>query len=152
MLLIPQYEYRLERLSEKLRLADAVTPRLLAEVVEIRPGASKHGGSAARLDTLAKSAAWTDWSLELLRLGLPTWHLRRLVYEDGVWFCSLSEQPNLPLALADAVEATHEDLPLAILSAIVEARRKSMKPQLEYRSVPHVRHAQCHAICCDNFA
>jgi hypothetical protein len=153
MLLIPQYEERLEGLSEKLRLADTVTPDLLAEVVvELCPQAARHFARTVRLNNLAKSAAWTDWSLELIRLTLPNWHLRRLAYEDGIWFCSLSEQPHLPLALGDAAEATHEDLPLAILSAIIEARRTGIAPQLEYRSVPHVRPAQGHPVCCDNFA
>jgi hypothetical protein len=153
MLLIPQHENRLERLSEKLRLADSVTPDLLAEVVvELCPQAARHSAWTARLNNLAKSAAWTDWSLELIRLALPNWHLRRLASEDGIWFCSLSERPHLPLALGDAAEATHEDLPLAILSAIVEARRTGITPQLKDRSVPHVLPAQGHAICCDNFA
>jgi hypothetical protein len=153
MILIPQCEERLEGLSEKLWLADTVTPDLLTEVVtEICPQAARHSAWTARLNNLAKSAAWTDWSLELIRLALPNWHLRRLAYEDGIWFCSLSERPNLPLPLGDVAEAKHEDLPLAILSAIVEARRTRIAPQLEYRSVPHVRPAQGHAICCDNFA
>jgi hypothetical protein len=153
MLLIPQPWDRLERLSERLRLAERVTSGLLAEVVaEICPQADKQVGWTTRLHHLAKADAWTDWSLELIKLALPTWRLRRLAHEDGVWFCSLSEQPNLPLALADAAEATHEELPLAILSAMVEARRRRIAPRLEYRSVPNVRPTQGQAICCDNFA
>jgi hypothetical protein len=50
-------------------------------------------------------------------------------------------------------EASHESLPLAILSAFVDARRQSL-PAGEGRpkSVPQVRPTQAYAICCDNFA
>jgi hypothetical protein len=153
MLLIPQYEERLERLSARLRLADAATPVLLSETVaEVCPEVCNSRGSAARLDNLEKATAWTEWSLELIRLGMPAWQIRRLVHEDGIWLCSLSKHPNLPLVLDDVAEVAHENLPLAVLSAMVEARRKGIMPRLSHKVVPHIHPAQGHAICCDNFA
>jgi hypothetical protein len=40
-----------------------------------------------------------------------------------------SRHPNLPLSLDDSAEGTHDDLPLAILRALVEALRVSMAQQ-----------------------
>ena len=57
--------------------------------------------TAARIDQLIEARAWNDAALALVELELPAWKLRRLVYEDGEWHCSLSRQPNLPVALED---------------------------------------------------
>jgi hypothetical protein len=65
-------------------------------------------GKAARIDQLIDAGAWNDAALALIELELPAWKLRRLVYEDGEWLCSLSRQPNLPLALDDTADARHE--------------------------------------------
>src|SRR5262249_969703 len=67
-----------------------------------------------------------DAALALLELELPQWKLRRLIYEDGEWHCSLSKHIELPVELDDAAEANHDSLPLSILSALVEARRHSL--------------------------
>jgi hypothetical protein len=50
---------------------------------------------------LIKIGAWVDIALTLIELELPGWKLRRLIREDGEWFCSLSQQPNLPATLDD---------------------------------------------------
>src|SRR6476659_10952614 len=81
--------------------------------------------TAARIDQLIEARAWDDAALALIELELPAWKLRRLVYEDGEWLCSLSSHPNLSVALDDTVDARHEVLPLAILSAFIEARRRA---------------------------
>jgi len=52
--------------------------------------------------------------------------------------------------LDDAIDAHHEVLPLAILSAFLEARRDSAARKNQ--TVPQVRSAPAHAVCCDNFA
>ena len=62
-------------------------------------------GEASRIGRLIEAGAWSDAALTLLELELPAWKLRRLVYEDGEWFCSLSKQPNLPVAIDDTREA-----------------------------------------------
>lgn len=78
-----------------------------------------------RILQLAATGAWTDATLALLELEQPQWKLRRLVHEDGEWFCSLSRRPDLPIELDDAAEAHNELLPLAILDALAEAREKN---------------------------
>ena len=64
--------------------------------------------------------AWTDAALALIELELPQWRVRRLAYDDGEWYCSLSRGRELPDWLDQPVEGRHADLALAILSAFVE--------------------------------
>jgi hypothetical protein len=112
----------------------------------------KRAGKAAQIEQLIEAGAWDDAALAPIELELPAWKLRRLVYEDGEWLCSLSRQPNLPVALDDTADASHEVLPLAILSAFVEARRRaSATRETSFQIVPPVRRSAGYAICCDNF-
>ena len=157
MLSDPKYGDRLNRLTEQLRLAPALTADLASNVVADActriPVLNKAGKATRRLDQLIEAGAWSDAALALIELELPAWKLRRLVYEDGEWFCSLSKQPNVPVALDDTADACHEVLPLAILSAFVEARRKtSAMRKTSSPTVPQVRPTSGYAICRDNFA
>jgi len=157
MLSDPKYEDRLDRLTEQLRLAPALTADLVSNVVvgacSRLPVLNRAEEATRRLDQLIEAGAWSDAALALIELELPAWKLRRLVYEDGEWLCSLSKQPNLPVALDDTADACHEVLPLAILSAFVEARRKtSAVREPSSPTVPQVRPTSGYAICCDNFA
>jgi hypothetical protein len=113
---------------------------------------SGRAGRAERVDQLIEAGAWTDAALALLEAALPAWKLRRLDYEDGEWHCCLSRQPGLPVEIDDTADACHELLPVAIIHALDEARRKtgSCKP---YASVaPSVRRNAGYLHCCDNFA
>jgi hypothetical protein len=107
----------------------------------------------SRIDRLMEAGAWTDAALALIELELPLWKLRRLVYENGAWFCSLSRQPNLPAELDETADASHEVLPLAILHAALEAQRKAgIGRNTRALTVPQVPKASRQAVCCDNFA
>ena len=149
------HEQHLRDLDEQLRSARAVTPGLMTDVIAgaclrfpAHPSATK-----ARVTRLIESGAFCDAALALLALELPQWTLRRLVYEDGEWTCSLSRQVGLPAELDEMAEAHHESLPLAILSAFVEARHRGFTAgEARPNSVPQIRPAQGYAICCDNFA
>jgi len=155
MLFDPKYE-PLDALEEQLRRAHALTPDLISNVIAdacTRLPVLKRAGKAARIDQLIEAGAWSDAALALIELELPAWKLRRLVYEDGEWLCSLSRQPNLPVALDDTADASHEALPLAILSAFVEVRRRiSAMRGTSLQTVPRVRLTSGYAICCDNFS
>lgn len=145
----------LDRLDDELRLAPALAPELLRKVMEsagARLLSLRQSGKAARLDGLIEAGAWTDAALALIALEMPTWTVRRVIHEDGEWLCSLSRQPNLPITLDDAAEASHEVLPLAILRAVVEARRRSGAEPQTISAVPQVRQTLDQSICCDNFA
>jgi hypothetical protein len=155
LLLIPRPEDRLERLVAKLKLAEAATPDLIAEIISESCNRllsqNRAGSDRQRFGRLMQLSAWTDLALLLISLELPQCSLRRLVQEDGVWHCSLSEQVAMPLALDDTADAVHENLPLAILSAFVEACCMSAVGPAEAREVPRVSVHLGVAACCDNF-
>ena len=155
MLFNPKNEDRLDRLAYQLRSAPALTPELISNVIA---DACTHlpvlNRAAVRIDRLIGAGAWSDAALALIDLELPAWKLRRLVYEDGEWHCSLSKQLNLPVELDETADASHEVLALAILSAFFEARRRtSAARETGLPAVPHVRATSDNAVvCCDNFA
>ena len=136
-------------LEERLRRAHALTPDLMSDVITKACTQATH---QARVNQLIEAGAWTDATLAMVELELPSWNLRRLVREDGEWLCSLSKQPNLPLALDDTAEASHQVLPLAILGALLEARRQTeAMRETGSQAVPQVRPTSGYAVCCDNF-
>jgi hypothetical protein len=105
-----------------------------------------------RLMHFAKIGAWTEAAFLLIALELPLWRVRRLVYEDGEWLCSLSNQPNLPIALDDCVEATHEVLPIAMFCAFVEARRRRNAVHEKVSTVSQIQQPWPeHIVCCENY-
>jgi hypothetical protein len=150
---------RLVDLQDRLRGAQAVTPDLMAEIVAgactrlAMPGCAP---KAAKIDRLIELEAWTEAALALCEFELPQWRLRRLVCEEGYWLCSLSKQWNLPAWLGDSAEARHESLPLAILSALIEAcQGAEPSPGPAVGSVPLCgtkSGSPVEVMCCDNFA
>jgi len=143
-------------LNDRLRGADVVTADLISEIIgetcqrfpPIRPTEK-----TARIERLIRSDAWMDAALALIDLELPQWQVRRIAYDEGEWHCALSRQRELPEWLDQSIETHHEDLPLAILSAFVEAGRVSTPRKRT--SVPLVRpdaDLLCIPVCCDNFA
>jgi hypothetical protein len=149
------YAVHFDRLDEEIRVAPEPALDLFAKIIAgicTRVPVLSKSRTATRIDRLIESAAWTDAALALIELELPPWKIRRLVCENDKWLCSLSQQPNLPPEIDDTVEASHDVLPLAILSAIVEARRRNSaacQPTLVDRQPWST---QAEIICCDNFA
>jgi len=108
---------------------------------------------AVQIDEMLKAGAWTDVSLAVIAYELPAWKVRRLFYDEGEWFCSLTRQRHLPAELDDTVDARHECLPLAILAAFLEARQQAASLRTDpARSVPHVGRQQEIPVICENFA
>ncbi len=136
-------------LDDRLRDAPAVTADLISEIIG-KPSRR----FPARIERLIESGAWTDAVLALLELELPQWQLRRLAYDEGEWHCALSRRRGLPEWLDDqSIESHHVGLPLAILSAFVDARRKSAPASRT--SVPAASRAAnplYEPANCDNFA
>ena len=142
-------------LQEQIHHARTVTPELMADVMaRACPRLQAQNRTAkAKVVGLIDAGAFTDAALTLLELELPHWKLRRLIREDDEWHCSVSRQLGLPAELDDMAEGEHESLPLAILSAFIEARRHRVSAaQNRPESVPQIRPTQGYAICCDNFA
>lgn len=145
----------LDRLDEAVRFAPKPTRDLFAKIVAsacTRVPILTQSGKATELGRLVESAAWADAALVLVELELPDWRLRRLICEDGVWLCSLSRQPNLPAALDDTADGSHEVMPLAIVRAFVQARRMAVAAPRSAASVPTVEPSAAEFVCCENFA
>jgi hypothetical protein len=110
------------------------------------------GQALTHIVRLAEIGAWTEAIFALIKAELPLWTVRRLVYENGEWLCSLSRQPNLPTTFDDCAEATHEVLPLAMLCAFVEACRRGHMAQDFVSAVPQVAAPSAnYIICCENY-
>jgi hypothetical protein len=154
MLHDPKRQERIDGLEARLRRAHRVTPELMSEVLaEACPRFAAAGAVArAKVNKLIDSAAWMDAAVAVLEIELPQWKLRRAVYEDGEWLCSLSREPWLPLCLDDLVETSHAVLPLAILAALVEARHATTVRGGKPATVPRVSRVSASAMCCDNFS
>jgi hypothetical protein len=149
-------ERRLDELQAELGRAQAGSAWLMSKVADACgrtvPGVSARG----RIDRLIAVEAWTEAALALAELESPRWKLRRLIWDDGNWICLLSSQWKLPDWLDDQVEFRHESLPLAILGALVAARRcgETAAAMATARSVPRcpIELKDGTIISCDNFA
>jgi hypothetical protein len=137
----PNLEMGLRELQGHLARARTITPELIIDVIAracLRFGA-QNPTAKVRLLCLIESGAFVDATLGLIELDLPHWKLRRLMFDDGEWNCSLSKQLELPIELDEMAEGSHEDLPLAILSAVIEARCSSLTANEERpKTLPQV--------------
>jgi hypothetical protein len=149
------YVVLLDRLDDELQAAPEAAREVFAKIIGSAcsriPVLSK-SGKTARMERLIESGAWTDTAIALTESEMPGWKLRRLVYENGEWFCSLSRQPNMPADLDDSADAAHQVLPLAILRAFVEARRRGKVATDAAPGIPQLQPAAGGIVCCDNFA
>jgi hypothetical protein len=125
MLFDPKHGQYLGTLEVELRRARGLTPELVSEVMAQACGCfAPHEDAATRgIGRLIEAGACVDAVLALIALALPQWKLRRVLYEDGEWHCSLSRQPQLPIELDEVAEGSHEALALAVLIAFLNARR-----------------------------
>jgi hypothetical protein len=142
-------------LSDRLRDAQAVTAELLSEIIgETCRRFPSMGQTAktARIERLIGSGAWTDAAFALIDLELPLWQVRRIAYDEGEWHCALSRERELPDWLDRAIETHHADLPLAILSAFVDAQRiTAPSSRTSVPAVPRDANPIYEPVCCDNF-
>ena len=143
-------------LSERLRDAHAVTTELISDVIGEACRRFPSVGQTqktVRIEQLIASEAWTDVALALIDLELPLWQVRRIAYDESEWYCALSRERELPDWLDRSIEARHANLPLAILSAFVDAQRISMpKSMASVPIVPRDANPLYEPVCCDNFA
>jgi hypothetical protein len=114
-------------------------------------GALDRANGIAHIHRLIADRAWTDAALALLALELPQWKLRRLVCEDGEWFCSLSMRLDCPAELDEPAEAHNAELPLAIVQAAMEAWERSHAASSGQLRVPSIAQRPAPMLCCDNF-
>jgi hypothetical protein len=143
-------------LGDRLHDAPAMTAELLSDVIREacwRFPPIRRTEKSARIERLINSSAWTDAALALIDLELPQWQVRRIVYDEGEWHCALSRQRELPDWLDSCIETQHADLPLAILSAFVDAQRVSVPSvKTSVPTAPNAAKPLYEPVCCDNFA
>ena len=145
----------ISRLADRLRDADHVTPELFANVIRDacqRLPSVRRTRDFAHLQELVQSGAWTDAALALLALEAPQWHLRQIVHDAGEWHCTLSRVRELPDWLDEPVNASHGDLCLAILSALLDVKRDDALA-IGTAAAPPSRLVQAldTPLCCENF-
>ncbi len=148
------FEVLFDRLGDELRGASSPGFDLFAKVIAsacTRIPVVGKTGKATRIGRLIEAGAWTEAALAVVELELPVWKLRRVVYENSEWLCSLTRQPNLPVGFDECVDAVHPVLPLAILQAFIEARRVGNDDDAVESRLPRIRPADESMICCDNF-
>jgi hypothetical protein len=145
-----------DALSDRLRDADAVTAKLMSELVGTtcrRYPSVGQAAKTARIERLIGSQAWTDAALALIDLELPQWQVRRIAYDEGEWHCALSRAREIPEWLDQSIETRHADLPLAVLSAYLDARYvNAPSRRTSVPTVPRDANAFYTPFCCDNFA
>lgn len=146
---VSELENSRETLERQVSRAHALSPDLLTRVqARACPrSALSVGASGLNATTLAELGARTDAALALV--ALARLHVRRIMWDDEEWHCSLSATPRLPADLDDTADASHADLPLAILLALVRARLNLPRPSSAGTVIPHM---QTVAACCDNYA
>ncbi len=141
--------------GDRIRDACGVTAEFLADIIRAscrRFPSQGQTTKSARVEQLIQSQAWTDAALALIDLELPQWQVRRLVYDEGEWYCALSRQRELPEWLDQAIETRHADLALSVLSAFVEARRVSASTsRTSVPPVPQNATPLYEPLCSDNF-
>jgi hypothetical protein len=156
MLSNSRYDDGFKRLTEQIRLASALTANLIHNIISetcTRLPMLTKAGKATRIEGFIEAGAWSDAAFALIEFELPAWRLRRLAYDDSEWLCSLTTQPHLPLGLDDTADASHQVLPLAILLAFVEARRRmSAGREASLPIVPQIRVTPGYSVCCENFS
>jgi hypothetical protein len=153
----PNRDVEISQLKEKIRRASVVTPELMSDVIDkvcLRLHALPY--ETNRLPSLLAAGAWIEAALVLIDLEVPQWTLRRLGHDGGYWYCSLSKRLRVPDWLDDSVDAFHEVLPLAIISAFLEVHQaRFVASDVSPHTVPECRAQFREAINifnCDNFA
>jgi hypothetical protein len=143
-------------LNGRLRDAPAATAGLISEIISETCRRFPSAGQTektGRIERLIQTGAWTDAALALIDLELPQWQVRRIAYDEGEWYCALSRERELPDWLDQSIEARHPDLPLAILSAFVDAQRiAAPSSSTSVPIVPREARALYEPLLTDNFA
>ncbi|HTO64490.1 MAG TPA: hypothetical protein VMM15_24955 [Bradyrhizobium sp.] len=154
--MFPSENRDLAALGARMLAANAVTPELVAEIIDLacrRLPSLGQPDKTGRIERLIDARAWTDVALALIDVELPLWRIRRIAYDSGEWHCALSRQCGLPDWLDEAIECRHADLTLAILCAFVEAEAAiaaSSRPSVPLS--PGAAGALYDPMCSDNFA
>ena len=98
-----------DRMTDLLRHATAPSEALVGEVAAAcckRPPTLAGTGTTTQIGKFIKAGAWLDATLMIVERELPQWTLRRVLYEDGAWHCSLSQQPDMPIGFNETADVS----------------------------------------------
>jgi hypothetical protein len=147
-MLAPSEFHEFAELEYRLHDAQTVTAELMSDIIR---ETCRRFPKTTRIERLIQSEAWTDAALALIDLELPQWQLRRVAYDEGEWHCALSRQRELPEWIDQSIDAHHADLPLAILSAFVDARISAPPSQISVPLMPREANLLYQPVLTDNF-
>jgi hypothetical protein len=124
MTCVARHEDHVDSLEDQLRGAEVITEELISTVIsQACPRFCALSATAkAHINWLLQAGAWTDVAPALLRPELREREVQQLSYTAGKWLCFLSVRPDFRGKYDQVAEASHDLLPLAILSAILRAR------------------------------
>lgn len=153
MLHVPRQQTPLDQLAERLHQACTGSLETIADVIShaCSPVAAHTPYARENLKRLTAAGAWIDAALALLALEAPQWKLRRLTFDDGEWFCSLSRHPQLPIEIDDTIDSRHENAAIAILLALVETQ-KAAQPESRRATAVRLQPLPSAPMNCENFA
>ena len=153
MLHVPGQQTSLDQLAKRLRQARIGSLEATADIIShaCSHGAAQTPYTKENLKRLTAAGAWIDAALALLALEAPQWKLRRLTFDDGEWFCSLSRHPQLPIEIDDTIDSRHESAAIAILLALVETQ-KAVQPEPRRATALRLQPLPANTMNCDNFA
>jgi hypothetical protein len=80
-----------------------------------------------RVSALIDAEAWVELGLLLLDLELPDWSPHRLSRDDSRWSCSICVRGLAMNWIDDVVEVEHEDLALALFSALIQGQIRKLR-------------------------
>lgn len=146
-------EAALDQIIARIDQADRLSIDLWADVVGAatrRIAAMTGRPGVSQLRKFATDGAWVDAAFALIELELPAWQLRRIVCDDGQWYCALSRAAAAPEWLDQAVESSHSDLALALVKVAIETMRE-MCGERRPPTVPELGCELRQFVCCDNF-
>jgi hypothetical protein len=111
-----------DHLQEQLRRADAITAELISSVIAAACPrfCALSAAAKTKVNWLIRTGAWIDATLELIKLELPQWRVRRLSQSRGIWTCFLMKETQD--GHDDIADGSHQLLPLAILHALLRVR------------------------------
>jgi hypothetical protein len=145
----------LDSMAAKLNGVSEPQSTLFADIVAKcdRVLVLKTAGKTRRLERLIDAGAWTDAVLELIALEASNWKVRRLMYDEERWHCSLSKHPEMPIEFDDVIEAAHECPALAILAAFVELLRREPNDRASLaQPLVGAETSDTIRVCCENFS
>lgn len=143
-------------LKDAIGASDDVSAALMHTVLDLvapRCATPDRAARITRINALIEAEAWSDAALAIAALDRAH-AVRRIVRDDGEWYCTIGSQWPVPDWLDHNTWYSHPVLPLAIMGAVVDAlsQNESAAPAATWRQLPGREHGDAIAsFGCDNY-